>query len=317
MTSLVSVIIPTYNRAGIISRTIENVFEQTYSNFEIIVVDDGSADDTQATLRQFGSRIRVINQLNAGPSAARNRGIEAARGEIIAFQDSDDLWMPTKLARQVSILERVGSAVPCCLCNARMEFTTRPITTSFELAPIRPPFEEGVWSNVPEVLSTTSVLFNQCVAVRTEVLRKIGGFNESMDFMEDYDLSLRLALEGNSWAYIREPMVIWQQGSPHSWYQRAMAKEIRIKEYSLATREYALLRVANDPRYAGLKGLLVREVKRNKRELAFAKLSQKNATGRMACGFLKKLERYRQAIYRRSPWYPHPKFDTALSSVAV
>ncbi len=212
----VSVIVPTYNRAGMISRTIRNIFEQTYSNFEIIVVDDGSVDDTSAVLRRFGESIKVINQRNAGPAAARNRGIEAARGEIIALQDSDDLWMPTKLARQVSLLEQVGASIPCCLCNARLEFTSRPVTTSFDLAWIHPPLEEGIWGNVPDVLAVTFVLLNQCAAIRTEALRKIGGFNESMVFMEDYDLGLRLALEGHSWAYIREPMVIWRQGSQGS-----------------------------------------------------------------------------------------------------
>jgi glycosyltransferase involved in cell wall biosynthesis len=312
MSPLVSVIIPTYNRASIIGRTIENVFEQTYSNFEVIVVDDGSVDETQTTLKRFGGSIRVITQANGGPAAARNRGIEAARGEIIAFQDSDDLWMPTKLARQISLLDRVGSSVSCCLCNARMEFTTRPVTTSFDLAPIRPPLEEGVWSNVPEVLATTFVLFNQCVAIRTQILRKIGGFNESMDFMEDYDLAFRLALEEHSWAYIREPMVIWRQGSLHSLYQGAMKREIRMREYSLATREYALRQVKTSAHNAGLEKLLAREVKRNKRELAFAKLAQKHAIGKIASRVLKRVERYRKAIFRRSPWYPHPRFDTVV-----
>ena len=94
---LVSVIIPTYNRAKMIRMTIDNVLEQTYRNFELIIVDDGSTDDTQSVLRGYGDRIRVVTQANAGPAVARNRGVEAAHGEIIAFQDSDDLWKPTKL----------------------------------------------------------------------------------------------------------------------------------------------------------------------------------------------------------------------------
>src|SRR5690242_17488768 len=115
---LVSIVIPTYNRAAVIRRTIENIFDQTYSNIEVIVVDDGSTDDTQTTLRQFSDRIRVIRQANAGPAVARNRGIEIAQGEIIAFQDSDDLWKPTKLERQVTLLTKYNKSVPCCLCNA-------------------------------------------------------------------------------------------------------------------------------------------------------------------------------------------------------
>jgi glycosyltransferase involved in cell wall biosynthesis len=109
---LVSVIIPTYNRAGVICKSIDDVFRQTYKNIELIVIDDGSTDDTQATLRRYGSRIRWFTQANSGPSAARNRGLEVSRGDIIAFQDSDDLWEPTKLERQVRIMEKFGDVVP-------------------------------------------------------------------------------------------------------------------------------------------------------------------------------------------------------------
>ncbi len=110
--SLVSIIIPTYNRADVISETIDNVFSQTYKNFELIVVDDGSTDGTPAILRKYANRIRVITQKNAGPAAARNRGIEVSGGDIIAFQDSDDLWEPTKLERQVALLEKSGDFSP-------------------------------------------------------------------------------------------------------------------------------------------------------------------------------------------------------------
>ena len=82
----VSVIIPTYNRAGMLGETIENLFQQTYRNLEIIVVDDGSTDETQSRLASYGSRIRWTAQKNAGPAAARNRGIAMANGEIVAFR---------------------------------------------------------------------------------------------------------------------------------------------------------------------------------------------------------------------------------------
>lgn len=103
---LVSVVIPTYNRVGLLARTIGNMFQQTYANFEVIVVDDGSTDGTQAMLnRDYSGRVRVVAQPNSGPAVARNHGARVARGEIIAFQDSDDLWHPEKLKRQVALLE--------------------------------------------------------------------------------------------------------------------------------------------------------------------------------------------------------------------
>lgn len=108
---LVSAIIATYNRADIVGEAIESILGQTYKNMEVLVVDDGSTDGTHEALRRFGNRIRVVRQENAGPGAARNRGIEVARGELIAFLDSDDIWMPTKLERQVRLLEKVGPTV--------------------------------------------------------------------------------------------------------------------------------------------------------------------------------------------------------------
>src|SRR5271165_4544868 len=102
---LVSAIIATYNRAYIVHEAIESILAQSYKNIEIIVVDDGSTDDTQEKLRRFGDRIRLLHQPNAGPAAAWNAGIRAARGEIICFLGSDDVWLPTFVECQVSLLE--------------------------------------------------------------------------------------------------------------------------------------------------------------------------------------------------------------------
>ena len=302
---LVSVVIPTYNRAKVICQTIENVFQQTYKNLEVIIVDDGSKDETLDRLSVFGDRIRVISQANAGPAVARNCGVDAATGEIIAFQDSDDVWMPTKLEQQVSLLEKAGADVPCCLCNAEMHFADKSVTTSFELAWLRPDIESGVWTNVPEVLATTFVLFNQCSAIRSDVLRKIGGFNESYKYMEDYDLPLRLSLEGRSWAFIRDPLVIWRQGSPESFSLQALADEIRMKECELKIREVVRDRVKGVTGYRELEKNLSRERKRNQRELAIAKIRRRDFPGVQGLAWLlQRTERYRNAVHRRTPSFP-------------
>lgn len=102
----VSVVIPTYNRGYIVREAIESVLAQTFGDFEVIVVDDGSADDTAEKIAAIrDSRVRYIRQSNAGVSAARNRGVAEARGEIISFLDSDDLWKPEKLTHEVRFLE--------------------------------------------------------------------------------------------------------------------------------------------------------------------------------------------------------------------
>ena len=140
----VSVIIPTYNRAQIIGATLENVFKQTYKNVEVIVVDDASEDNTEEQLKPYCGRIRFVKlSRNSGPAAARNKGLEYASGEIIAFQDSDDSWAPTKLEHQVRLLQLAGESVPCCVCNALLRSWRGADRYSFDLAGIYPAHQEG------------------------------------------------------------------------------------------------------------------------------------------------------------------------------
>src|SRR5210317_1951921 len=99
---LVSVIIPTYNRGWILAEAIDSVLAQDFKDYELIVVDDGSTDNTREILGRYGRDIVVLAQSNQGVSAARNRGIAACTGKFVAFLDSDDLWLPQKLSRQVN-----------------------------------------------------------------------------------------------------------------------------------------------------------------------------------------------------------------------
>lgn len=104
---LISVILPVYNRANWVARAIDSVLSQTYQNIELLVIDDGSTDDTPQVLESYGSRLRVLKQAHAGAEAARNLGLENARGEFIAFIDSDDLWYADRLSRQLLCFNRV------------------------------------------------------------------------------------------------------------------------------------------------------------------------------------------------------------------
>ena len=301
---LISIVIPTYNRADVICHTIDNVLAQTYRNTEIIVVDDGSTDNTVDRLQGFGDRIRVISQPNGGPGAARNRGIFETNGEYIAFQDSDDLWLPTKLERQHDLLNRAGPEVVCCLCNAIFRYRGRPEFTSFRRSWMFPPLEEGVWTNPAEVLATRFVLFCQTVLVRADVLKRAGGFDEAIKYNEDYELPLRLALEG-PWAYIREPLMIWQQGAAGSWSDKALNEEISLKECEVKLRLKILSRLGEDRCHVRVRQLLLRELARNRRELWRARMTLK---GRPASAAITRalalIDRYCWAIYRRSPSYP-------------
>lgn len=301
---LVSVVIPTYNRASTIGVTIDNVFEQTYRNFEVIVVDDGSKDDTQSTLRAYGHRIRVITQSNAGPAIARNHGAEVARGEIIAFQDSDDLWKPSKLERQVALLEKFGPSIPCCLCNVRMSVVNGKDLTSFDISLVHPEHNEGLWLNVPEVLATRFLLFNQAVAIRREAFERAGGFDVTLKYLEDYDLPLRLSLEG-PWAFIKEPLVIYGEDSPESFSKRALKDPLTLKECELRII-YRMINLAEkkggDPR---LRVLLNRRLRVFQRGMREAKLRASGSSGaRVAADILRRLGYYQDALHRRLPSFP-------------
>ncbi len=203
---LVSVIIPTYNRANTVCRSIDSVINQTYEFIEIILVDDGSTDNTTEKLLAYGERIKIIFQLNKGPSSARNNGANHANGEIIAFLDSDDTWMAEKIERQVKLMMRHGNYVPCCVCNARTITNGVLTLTSFEKSNLRSKLEEGYWLNPAELLATRFLLFNQVATIRRDVFKKIGGFKEQLRILEDYDLAFRLSLIG-PWAYLSEVLV--------------------------------------------------------------------------------------------------------------
>ncbi len=112
---LVSVVIPSYNRAHAIAASIQSVLSQTYENIELIIVDDGSKDNTKAVIEGVGDpRIRYVYQENAGACAARNHGARLAKGDYVAFHDSDDTWYPDKLEKQMAAMERTGADIVIC-----------------------------------------------------------------------------------------------------------------------------------------------------------------------------------------------------------
>ena len=189
MTS-VSVIIPTYNRCELVQKAIDSVLAQTYLDFELIVIDDGSIDETpQVIPLKYGERICYIWQENAGESAARNRGIQQAQGEFIAFLDSDDTWHADKLEKQVNTLlqqPEIGGIV----CQGELidkdgQLIAQPLRytnlTSADLIA-----EKLVLGNDPTI-STTLV-------IRKSIIECIGGFAENIHYGEDADFCLRASL---------------------------------------------------------------------------------------------------------------------------
>lgn len=191
----VSVIMPAYNARQYITEAISSVLDQDYPHLELIVVDDGSSDGTPELAEGFGSRVRVVRQANAGPAAARNKGVSVARGEYIAFLDADDAWLPGKLSSQVAYLD-VHSDIGLVYGDFR-RWISQP-DGSF-LPP--PPILET--PGVPVVLAYSGWIYSQLLLsnvvhiitalVRREALIQVCGFDESLITGEDYDLWLRLS----------------------------------------------------------------------------------------------------------------------------
>ena len=179
----VSVIIPTYNRGWIVRDAIDSVLGQTYADFELIVVDDGSSDRTPPILDAYGDRLRVIRQANQGVSAARNRGIGESSGPLIALLDSDDIWLPKKLAVQVDFFKRNPAALICQTEEIWIRNGLRVNPGKRHRKPSGMIFERSL---------ELCLVSPSAVMVRRELFEKVGQFDESLPACEDYDLWLRV-----------------------------------------------------------------------------------------------------------------------------
>ncbi|MCD7724184.1 MAG: glycosyltransferase [Clostridiales bacterium] len=199
---LISVVIPTYNRAEYLERSIKSVLNQNYKNLEVLIVDDGSTDRTEEVVTSLSDeRLRYIRQAcNQGAPVARNKGVACAKGEWVAFQDSDDCWHSDKLSRQMSYWQQ------------HSEYSM--IYSAYQLRRIngdtvRVPYAE-TWGNLEGDIFQT-LLVNNTVGTPTMLFRRqcfqeIGGFREGMECLEDWDFSLRFA-EKYKIGFVEEPLV--------------------------------------------------------------------------------------------------------------
>jgi glycosyltransferase involved in cell wall biosynthesis len=187
----VSLVIATFNHGRLLPEALDSAIGQTLEGVEIVVVDDGSTDDTPAVLARYGDRIRVVHQSNRGLAAARNTGLAAARGAYVSFLDADDVLMPTKLAEQIAVLEQ-APAVGWTYCDVLIEATaTGTAMRASERFGYAGRRLEG-WL-FPELIHGN---FIPAIAplVRRTALDAAGGFDERLAALEDWDLWLRLSL---------------------------------------------------------------------------------------------------------------------------
>lgn len=194
----VSVIIPTYNRAEFLRRAIDSVLGQTYQEFELLVIDDGSTDTTHEIVTAYRKRITYIFQKNQGVSSTRNLGIQSSRGELLAFLDSDDVWLPEKLERQVVVMDQHPELQ---LCHADEIWIRRGVRVN----PKKKHKKYGGYI-FPYCLPLC-VISPSSVMIRRTLFEKVGYFDERLPACEDYDLWLRITKEYPVY-FIEEPLLI-------------------------------------------------------------------------------------------------------------
>ncbi|MEO7100873.1 MAG: glycosyltransferase family A protein [Luteolibacter sp.] len=301
---LVSVIIPTYNRCATIVAAVESVLAQSYRDIEVIIVDDGSTDSTTDILADYSDRISIIRQENSGPSAARNRGVLESSGGIIAFLDSDDSWMPDKIARQVDLMESVGESMCCCVCNAAViGISGEDAGNTFDVAGLKMDCERGELMNPPEVLATRFILFNQVVAIRRDAFVEVGGFNRSLRLLEDYELALKLATVGK-WGLIREPMVMKRNDTMGIGVECMSDHAKHVSTCADVIAGFLASKYRPSGRALNCLNLALADLKTEAQGLSLSSMSE--ALPRLAGGFLKTWVKVRRAVRRRSPLWPRP-----------
>jgi glycosyltransferase involved in cell wall biosynthesis len=197
----VSVIVPAYNVARYIADTLESAIAQTMRDLEVVVVDDGSSDETASTVAQYvqrDPRVRLVRKANGGLSSARNAALREARGDLIALLDGDDIWDPTFLEEQLAVF-RARPDVSIVTGNALF------LGSSLDGQPVRPVPDRRVEPALASILADEEAIFIMSV-FRRPVYETVGGFDESMRSNEDYDYWIRAALAGFTFARNDRPL---------------------------------------------------------------------------------------------------------------
>ncbi len=202
MPPLITVIIPTYNRAALVAEAIASVLAQSERDFELLIIDDGSTDDTPQVCATFGAKLEYLRQERRGVSSARNLGIKHAQGRFITFLDSDDLWQKHKLRRQIAWLEAHPEIM---LCYTNEIWNRRGVRVNQKKIHQK----AGGW--IYPLCLPRCIISPSSVLMRRELFEHVGMFDESLPICEDYDLWLRIAAQYEI-GFLDEPLIIKRGG---------------------------------------------------------------------------------------------------------
>jgi cellulose synthase/poly-beta-1,6-N-acetylglucosamine synthase-like glycosyltransferase len=244
---MVSIIIPAYNVALYIAETLDSVFAQTFTDFEVIIVNDGSPDTTELerALEPYLDRIQYLKQENRGASAARNTGLQAAKGDWVAFLDADDLWLPNYLEQQLRFIQQENVDFVCADAAVFSESSVDHQTYMDALMPATPGESpaNGKVTFLGLVGAEQSLITSGIVSRRAPIL-EVGLFDEALRNAQDYDLWLRLARHGVRMAYQRQVLLCYRRhenslsGSALNIYRRELRVFDKIEQaYGLTPAE--------------------------------------------------------------------------------
>lgn len=275
----VSVVIPTFNCERFIGRTVGSALRQTYRDFEIIVVDDGSTDGTQAVLAEYGEALHYIKQANQGASAARNAALSRATGEYIAYLDADDLWHPEKLAHQVEYLDAYPS---CGFVHTEVAVIDEQDSVLYAR------FNKETGRTVPQGKCLRDILQRSHIQTLTVLERRsafdrAGEFDLRLPVAQDYLHWIQVALQGYEVGYLPEPLgqYRWRAGSLMSSQRRLLGDFTKIYEILLA--EHRLEEVHGSE----VRRLIDTQLYTNQRQLAY--LERLECSGAVARRRLRRL----------------------------
>ena len=286
MTPTVSIVLPTFNRLQFLREAVDSVFAQTYRDWELIVADDGSDGKTQAYLAELErlSQVKVLRLAHSGnPSAVRNAAWHEARGEYVAFLDSDDIWMPDKLSLQLAAH---------AACTQRRWSYTALSRIDVAGAPMRDgqgnnwvPHEGAIFE---QLLAIDAAVATPCVLVEKSLLELAGGFDEQLPYFEDYDLWMRLSLLSDV-ILVDTPLTKVRNHTEHYSADRVSVYQARFR---------LLDKIAGNAKTPRLRAALRMERAKNAASLAFV-----SAVAGHRVYALKMLWRSRQCAWHSSAWW--------------
>lgn len=307
----ISVVIPAYNVAPYIGETLASVFAQTFTDYEVILVNDGSLDteNLERALEPYAGRLRYLKQENAGASAARNQGLRTARGDLIAFLDADDLWLPNYLEEQLKFLREHDCDLVCADAMIFGDSPDAGRTYMESLMETAPPVGEVTFL---DLVSGERSLITSGVLARRKLIFEVGLFDEALRNAQDFDLWLRLARHGARLAYHRQ-LLLRYRGRTNSLTGDAtnsLTRELRVldkieQSYNLTAVEIAEISPVIRYRKAMLQfelgKLLVAqgEIKRAREAFASANNSRWNWKMMAALWFSRLAPGLFQALYLR------------------